>query len=221
MKNEIVALIPARGGSKGVKNKNLQIIDTVPLIAHTILEASKVKEIAEVVVSSDSNEILEQAELYGATPLERPKEFATDEASTESVIEHFLQDAACATVVLIQPTSTMLRAEDLQKGLDLYYTKKYDTIFSGYRTNDTLVWDAGSIYPLNYDPKNRGTRQTRKRWLVIENGAFYIFPKKRFLENKSRLFGKIGYVEMPFWRSFQIDNYRDLNQVSVLMTRKL
>jgi len=218
MKNKIAALIPARLGSRGVKHKNIRSIDTLPMIAHTILAAKGCKEIGAVYVSSESEVILRTAEIYGATPLNRPAKLASNEATTESVIHHFLSKARCSTVVLIQPTSPMLQTVDLEAGLELYRERKYDSIFSGVKTNDTLIWDEDSMYPMNYDPKSRSRRQDRKRSIVIENGAFYIFSKGKFLKTDCRLHGKVGYSEMPYWRSFQVDNKVDLENIRILMT---
>ena len=220
MKKATLALIPARGGSKGIKNKNIVEIDTLPMVAYAILAAKAVSGIHEVYVSSDNKRILQKAETYGAVPLRRPSELAQDRSSTESVVAHFLNNVSCADVVLIQPTSPMLKAEDLEAGLAKYREGEYDSLFSAVKTNDTLIWDEDSVYPLNYDPRNRGRRQTRSRYILIENGAFFIFSRKCFTKNLCRLAGKIGYSEMPYWRSFQVDDMQDLNHIRTLMTVK-
>jgi len=221
IKNRTIAIIPARGGSKGIKRKNLLEVDSVPLIGFSIIAATGCERINEVFVSSDDNRILKTAEKYGATALKRPRDLATDTATTESVIHNVLKDTGCCHVVLIQPTSPMLKTEDILNGFNVYDRTDVDSVFSGVRTNDMLVWDADSMYPLNYDPRNRGQRQTRRRQLFIENGAFYIFMKSKFLYNQCRLYGKIACSEMPYWRSFQVDESDDINNIKILMTTKV
>jgi len=219
--NDLVSLIPARGGSRGIKRKNLSDIGGMPLIAHSILASLGTSGIEKTYVSSEDREIKEVANLYGAEVINRPMVYAGDESSTESVITHFFSQVKCNHVVLIQPTSPMIIVGDLQKGISVYFEGKYDSLFSAVRTNDKLIWDEECVYPLNYDPKNRGTRQTRRKsGLLIENGMFFIFSKKMYIKNHCRLGGKIGYSEVPFWRSFQIDEPNDLVHVRTLMTLK-
>lgn len=225
MKCKIAALIPARGGSKGIKNKNLVDIDTLPLVVHSILAASGAERVDAVYVSSDSDRILSVAETYGARAIKRPAEYAKDESTTESVISHFLTEVQCKDIVLIQPTSPMLLPSDLDRGFRVYFDdrkkKHVDCVFSAVIANDTLIWDEEGMFPLNYDPKSRGRRQTRKRKILIENGAFYIFSKKIYIRTGCRIHGSVGYAEMPFWRSFQVDNYSDLKFIRTLMTTRI
>ncbi len=219
-KTGIVALIPARGGSKGIKRKNLEMIDSIPMVAHAILAALGVPEIESVWVSSDDKEILEVAEKYGALALLRPGKFAKDDSTSEAVITHFLTVVKCGTVVMIQPTSPMLTSGDLQRGIQKFRKEKLGSLFSACKTNDMLMWDEDAMYPINYDPRNRGRRQNRQRFMLIENGAFFIFSKGGFVRTACRLHGKIGYSEMPYWRSFQVDDKVDLVNIRTLMTMK-
>jgi len=215
-----VALIPARGGSKGIPNKNIIDINGMPMLAYSIT-AALLSKVDEVWVSSDSDEILEVSRRYGAKLMKRPPEFAKDDSSTESVILHFLKQRKYVnTVILIQPTSPMILPEDIDNGLDKFINDGYDSLFSASKTNDVLLWNS-KIQPLNYNYKKRGTRQTRKNFTLHENGAFFIFNRRLFFKNKNRLGGKIGYSEMPYWRSFQIDSREDLANVKKLMIAKI
>ena len=216
---KIAALIPARGGSKGIKNKNIIDLNGMPLLAYSITAALKSK-VNEVWVSTDSNKIKIVAELYGAKVIDRPEELATDDASTESVIQHFLEKRKnIHVVVLVQPTSPMILPLDIDAGIDKFIKGKYNTLFSASKTNDILLWN-DRLEPINYDPMNRGTRQSRKGFTLHENGAFFIFSKKFFVRRKCRLGGKVGYSEMPYWRSFQIDDKEDLANIKKLMFGK-
>ena len=224
MATNINAIIPARGGSKVIRNKNLQMINGMPMLAYTIIATKVVSEIDNVYVSSDNDHILNVVALYGATPIKRPTAIAQDTSTTESVVSHFLSlySSQTRTVVLVQPTSPMVIAEDIKRGIQTYQKNKHSSLFSACKTNDLLIWDEDGMYPINYDPRNRGYRQTRKRCLLHENGAFYIFKKQLFIQTHCRLGGKnIGWSEMPAWRSFQVDSKEDLERVRTLMTLKM
>ncbi|MHA1592733.1 MAG: cytidylyltransferase domain-containing protein [Candidatus Heimdallarchaeaceae archaeon] len=217
-KLKMVSLIPARGGSKGIKRKNIVNLNGYPLIAYTIM-ASLGMGIKNTYVSTEDQEIKEIAKMYGAKVIDRPMKLAGDDSSTEDVIEHFLTKIDADIVVLIQPTSPMVLPIDIEKGVIKFVKEKYDSLFSAVKVNDMLMWDQDMV-PINYDPKNRMTRQTREGYFLIENGAFFVFTKKMFLREKCRFGGKIGYSEMPFWHSFQIDNKDDLKNISKLMSRE-
>ncbi len=212
----IIALIPARGGSKDIKDKNIIDLNGMPMLAYSITAALKSK-VNEVWVSTEDKKIKEIALKYGAKVIDRPKQFATDKASTESVIGHFLTEIKNVDIiVLIQPTSPMILPNDLDKGIHKFIKRKYTTLFSASKSNDMLLWD-NKLKPINYNPMNRGTRQSRKKFTLHENGAFFIFSKKFFLKKKCRLGGRIGFSEMPYWRSFQIDDKEDLSNIKKLM----
>jgi len=218
--NNFIAIIPARGGSKGIIGKNLKPIGSLPMVVYSITAALTCKSIDAVYVSSDSDEILDIAKLYGAETIKRPDNLARDTTSSEEVLEHAILQTKSKYCILIQPTSPTLETDDLEFGICKYIKEEYTTLFSAVVTNDMLIWDEESMYPMNYDPKNREMRQTRKRKLLIENGAFYIFSRKGFKRTGCRLHGKVGYYEMPYWRSFQVDTVKDLNGIRTLMTTK-
>ena len=221
MKRHTVALLPARGGSKSVHRKNIQPIGGMPMMAYGITAACACKYIDEVYVSSDDEEFLDIAKLYGAKPIHRPDKLATDSTTTEEVVNHFIDKVHSQNIVLIQPTSPMLLAEDLDGAMRKFIDEKLTCLFSAAVTNDMLLWEGEPLYPLNYDPHNRGRRQTRKREILIENGAFFIFARKPYLAAHCRICGKhVGYYEMPYWRSFQVDSKADLQAVRTLMTTK-
>lgn len=218
-KRKVVAFIPARGGSKGIEGKNIINVVGYPLIAHSIL-ALKAAGIEEVWVSTDNKRIGKIASLYGAKVIKRPGELAEDDSPTEDAITHFLGKVKCDVVVMVQATSPMLTAEELDRGISKFFIGEYDSLFSAIKTNDMLIWN-NKLEPLNYIPEERGNRQSRKGFILIESGAFYIFTKKIFLKKKCRIAGKIGFSEVSFWRSFQVDNKVDLNNITKLMRRNL
>ncbi len=209
-----VAIIPARKGSKSIKNKNLVKIKGKRLIDYTIEAAKKTKQISKIVISSDIRNLLKKntkREIY----MQRPKNLANDRASTESVIFHILKclrqkNIKPLNLILLQPTSPFRDSTDIKKSIKLFEKNKLDSLFSAFK-NKILVWkDAKKkLKPINYKIKNRRRRQDSKS-LIVENGAIFIFKYQKFLKSRVRLFGKIGCYLMSKKNSVEIDDKFDL-----------
>lgn len=206
---KIVSLIPARKGSKGIKNKNLIDLCGRPLI-HYSIQASINSIVEETWVSSDSDEILETSKNLGAYTIKRPKELSEDNSTSESVLIHFAKNIDFDILVFIQCTVPLIKSEDINKGIAKM--KSFDSVVSVTETNQ-MFWDSnGPLYNIN----NRLRRQNSlKRYL--ETGSFFITTKKKLIETKNRLSGKIGFLEIPKHRSFDIDDYDDLKIVKSIM----
>ncbi len=222
MKIKIVSLIPARGGSKGIPMKNIVLLNGRPLISYA-LQASLRSRVNETWVSTD-NERIKRASLeedLEVRVLDRPPEFAQDVSPTEDVMLHFANCIWFDIIVLIQPTSPMVTAEQIDEGLMVFECGKYDSLFSAVRTDDMLIWEemGFDVRPLNYDPRNRGRRQTRDDNYFIETGGFYITSRDMLLESRCRMSGRMGVIEVPFWTSFQVDRWEDLKNIERLMGR--
>ena len=128
----IIGLIPARGGSKGVPNKNIKTICGKPLIVWTIEKAKRSRLLDKVIVSTDSDAIAEIAQKAGAEILKRPDYLATDTASTQDVMVHALQSFPADTLVLLQPTSPC-RSEGLIDECILEFQERdYDSLATGW-----------------------------------------------------------------------------------------
>jgi len=211
---KVVSLILARGKSKTIPRKNLYKLNGHPLIYYTI-EESKKSNVDETWVSTEDKEIKDIALSYGINVIDRPVELASDESSSEDALLHFAESIDFDILVFIQPTSPLLKSSDINKGINMIINEDYDSLISLSIANDLLIWDE-NLKPINYDPMNRGRRQDR-RYLYIENGAFYITKKECLLKSKCRISGKIGFVQIPYWRSFQIDDFNDLNGISKIM----
>ena len=209
---KVVSVIPARGGSKGIPLKNLVNIKGKPLIYYSIQSSLK-SNVDETWVSTDSVRISNIAGGLGARVQMRPDEIATDTSPSEETLLHFTENNDFDIMVFIQATSPLIKSTDINKGLEMM--DEYDSVFSVYREHWIPRWSLK--VESEWDIYNRPMRQQVEEHYV-ENGAFYITTRKRLLDSKLRYSGRIGVVEMPLERSFQIDTYDDLSLIKKLIS---
>lgn len=222
---KVHAIILARGGSKGIKNKNLIFINKKPLIYWSIKNCLKSKKISKTWVSSDSKKILSVAKKYGANILLRPKKLATDKSSSEKAWVHAVRYISkfekIDYVVGVQPTSPIRANNDFDKAINKGFKKNYDSMFSASDFETYFTWKIKNkkVIPA-YNLKRRPRRQELKK-TILENGSFYIFNARLFLKFKVRLFGKIGFYLMKKYRGFQIDTLEDVSFISSIFKNYL
>lgn len=207
-----IAFIPARGGSKSIKLKNIKLLNGRPLIYWTLDAANACDEIDKIVVSTDNDEIRNCVDLYNSKKIEifnRSKENATDTATTESAMLEYAREHIFDNIILIQATSPMLSSSDLKKGIEKFNEANVDSVLSVVRQK-RFIWEkSGETYvSKNYDYMNRPRRQDFDGFLV-ENGAFYITSKERLLDSKCRISGNIECIEMAEESYFEIDEESD------------
>ena len=215
----IHSVILARGGSKGIKNKNMYPVKSKPLIYWSIKKSLDSSLINKTWVSSDSKEILEYSKKVGANIIERPSRVATDRSSSEAAWLHAARilENDVDVIVGIQPTSPIRDGKDFDNALNKFIQHKYDSLFTALRINDFFIWKQNNTKLVaNYNYKKRPRRQNIDD-KFHENGSFYIFKTKEFLKYKSRLFKKIGIYEMEKIKSFQVDDMDDLAIIEKLM----
>jgi CMP-N,N'-diacetyllegionaminic acid synthase len=225
---EIIAIIPARGGSKGIPGKNIRMVNGKPLIAWSIEHARQSPQIARVFVSTDSPEIGAVARDYCAEVIERPSEISGDKASSEAALSHLLEHLhkeeqyEPELVVFLQATSPMRDQDEIERAIATLEREGSDSLFAACRV-DGFTWrlGGGAIAPVNYDPTRRPLRQDLKEEIWEENGSFYIFKPWVLRKFSSRLGGKISIHRMPALYSFQIDEFSDLELVEHLMRFKI
>lgn len=225
MTKKVVAIILARGGSKGIPKKNVLNFAGHPLIAWSVIQAKHSRKIDEIYVSSDSEEILDIANQYGAKTIKRPDEFATDSAKSEDAIIHALEflNGDYEIVIMLEPTAPLRDPMDLNNSIDMFRKENWDSCFSGAALQDFLIWkkdDYGKLISVNYDYKNQGPRQMREPDYV-ENGAIYMFKPNIMLSEKNRFGGKIGIFPNHFWQSFEIDEPDDWDFVELVFKKYL
>ena len=217
-----VALILARGGSKGIPQKNIKELNGSPLISYTI-EASLNSNVDETWVSTDCQDIRDVALDCGANVSKRPEEFATDDSKNEDTLLDFagnykhMLDLDFDLLVSIQPTSPLLLPEDINGGLSLI-GKDCDSVFSATKEHWIPRWTANHK-PLDWSIYNRPMRQDMPE-TYIENGAFWITSKKRLIESKLRYSGIIKPYTMPLLRSFQIDTLEDFALIECILNNQ-
>lgn len=218
MQKNIIAIIPARGGSKGIPGKNIMDFCGKPLLAWSILQAKATKTVKQVYVSSDDLKILDVAVSFGALPIIRPAEFATDTATSEQVLLHAIGEIEKLTkktidlVVFLQATSPLRTPEDIDESVKAICDAQADSLFSMAVLDDFCVWfqKENNLEGLTFNPFNRGRRQDREP-LYLENGSIYIFKPEILRKYNNRLGGKIVMYAMDGWKSYEIDRKEDLD----------
>jgi CMP-N,N'-diacetyllegionaminic acid synthase len=223
MARKTLAVIAARGGSKGIPNKNLIELCGKPLIAWTVLQARAARGVDIVAVSSDSDAILAAAEAAGAIGVRRPSDISGDLASSESAWLHALNEVdgrlgRFERIVALQATSPIREPGDVETALDTFDREGLDSLLSVCEVEDYFNWHIGpnGPEPINYDYRNRRMRQQiEKRYL--ENGSFYVFVPSLLRERSNRLGGKIGFHLMERHKMFQIDRPEDVKLCAAIM----
>jgi len=224
----IIAIIPARGGSKGIPRKNIVEVAGRPLIAWSIERARNSKLVNMVFVSTEDDEIANASLQYGAEVIKRPAEFATDTSSSEDALLHaidFIEDVKkirIDIVVFLQATSPLRGKDDIDNALHQYIREKVDSLFSGTKLKDHFIWEkrGDNCFSVNYDYRNRKRRQDIKPQ-YLENGSIYIFTPELLRREHSRLGGRIGIYEMELWKSFQINDKDDVEICEYYIKKKL
>ena len=212
---EVLAIIPARSGSKGIPGKNLRPLAGKPLVVHTIEHARAATRVNRVVVSTDGAEIAEAARRAGAEVVDRPAEIAGDTASSESALRHVLDFLAEReryspdVVVFLQCTSPIRRPDDVDGAIRKLVESGADSLLSVVRTHRFLWREVdGRAEAVNYDPDHRPRRQDRPPEYQ-ENGSIYVFKPWVLAERDNRLGGKIALYEMDARSAVDIDDPED------------
>jgi CMP-N-acetylneuraminic acid synthetase len=217
------AIIPARGGSKGIPRKNLTPVGGASLLARAVQACISSRSITRTIVSTDDPEIAEVGEGEGATVVWRPPELASDTASSESAVEHAISSLVTGGFplprysLLVQCTSPFLSAGDLDAIVRLLESGDVETCFTAVRSH-RFLWkldSSGAAVAVNHDPSRRLPRQSLRPEFV-ETGAAYGFVTAGFLEANSRFFGRTGIVEVDSRRAIEIDDSNDLAMARAL-----
>ena len=205
-----IAFIPARGGSKSIKSKNIKSFFGKPLIHWNIIELLGIEKIDEIVVATDSEEIAAIASISEKVKIyKRNAENAQDGASTESVMLEYIKNQKLNLedrFILVQATSPFTQRTDFEDGIKLYESEEIDSVLAVVPFK-RLVWSEEKK-PLTFELDKRQRRQDFDNY-YLENGAFYINSVKNILDNKSRISGKFGFHIMPEHTALEMDEPLD------------
>lgn len=212
-----VAIIPARGGSKGIKNKNIIDLNGKELIYYSLKACFDCQEIDHVAVSTDSEMIANVAKSLFANVIiiKRPSALAGDNATSETAVEHAILELdksidGVEKVVFVQATSPLTGSDDLSSLIELLNTNESAMFYTE---------DYGHFSEIHDMKKPRVPRQKRKP-LTREAGNAWAFNKDGFLKYKSRLFGKIGLCKIELCKSYEIDEPEDVHLLSCLLVNR-
>jgi len=219
-----VAIIPARGGSKGLPGKNIKFLCGKPLLAWTIEQAKASKSIDDVYVTSDSLEILRIAGGYGAKLILRPSSLAGDKSTSEEALLHALKSTGPSDlVVFLQCTAPFRAPKDIDNAVSELITRGFGSLVSVVPTHKFL-WrmidgDAIGINHQAYFP--RKLRQELEPQ-YMETGSIFVMRTGGFLKANQRFFGRIGlYVQEHPWAWVDIDTQEDFDLSEWVMARTL
>jgi N-acylneuraminate cytidylyltransferase len=221
---EVVAIIPARGGSKGIPRKNIRLVGGKPLLAYNIEAARGAQTVHRVIVSTDDDEIAAVARQYGAEVVKRPADISGDTAKSEDALLHVLSYLAehehytPDLLVFLQATSPLTLPEDIDGAVQKLITEQADSALTATPFYYFLwkVADDGSANGINHDKSFRPRRQDLAPQ-YLENGAVYVMLAAGFQQAKHRFFGKTVLHIMPPERHWEIDEPVDLTVAEVLI----
>jgi len=220
---KILCIIPARGGSKGVPRKNLLDLNGETLLGRTIGHAQASGEVNRIVVSTDDDEIAEEANYCGEEAIMRPAELSTDEAKSEDALIHVLkillreENYEPDLVVFLQCTSPIRQPNDIDHAIKQLQKESLDSLFSVCKF-EGFVWR-------DEDAQARRVTNRFSEWVrrqdrpqdYLENGSIYILKPWVLALGNSRLGGKYGFYKMHVLDSFQIDTPEDIDTIKSLL----
>ena len=225
-KKTIVAIIPARGGSKGVPRKNLRPLKGKPLICYTIEEAIRSNFIDRVIVTTDDQEIAEISKKAGAEVIIRPPALARDESPVVEAIFHVLENMKAEKpdiIVLLQPTSPLREVKDIDGAIQLFLERQCDSLISVCPAEHSPYWyfniKDDLLNPL-FDEKFLKIRRQDLPPAYRPNGAIYIIYPEILKKNKSFYSNKTMAFVMNAKSSIDIDKEIDFQIAEQLMKKR-
>lgn len=224
----IWAIIPARGGSKGLPGKNIADLNGIPLIAWSILAARKSGVCERVIVTSDDDAILDVARSYGAECFKRPADLAADDTTTAATLVHLLvyqlEPPYPVQAILLQPTSPFRSQDHILKAVTLSRRADDAPLVSVIEPGEHPlkafeITEQGTLNGFWSDQAPYTPRQQLPK-LFMPNGAIYIFDVERFLKEKDFPRGDVIPYVMKVQDSIDIDTADDLDYARIMMKKR-
>ena len=225
IKNKVICIIPARGGSKSIPKKNIKLINKKPLIFYTIETAIKSKIFDFILVSSDSNEILNKCKIYkDVVTILRPKSMSKDNSKTEEALIHACQKIKCKysftpdIVFTLEPTSPLRSIKTIKNALKIYNDNNADSVIGVTETKDCIgSIKNGRFFHLQ---KNQPRRRQERETFYVENSIIYATSYKMLNKKKSILGDRLYPIIVSKVESFDINDKEDFYIAESLLLRK-
>ncbi|KAF0121446.1 MAG: cytidyltransferase-like protein [bacterium] len=221
IKEKIIAIIPARGGSKGIFRKNIRLLAGKPLIAYILETAKRSKYLQRIIVSTEDHEIAETARRFGAEVLIRPKKLSGDEIPLDPVIHDVLQKLERkgyfpTIIVTLQPTSPTLKVETLDQAIEKLIDEKLDTVIS-VKDATHIYWieKGGNFSPLYEERKNRQLLPK----ILKETGSI-LASRRQAINEDSRIGENISFLYLSAEEAIDIDSPMDWWLTEKILSRK-
>lgn len=213
---KIVAIIPARAGSKGIPNKNIRLLNGRPLIYYAISNAIKSKMITDIIVSTDSPEIEIIAKQMGVKVKRRSEKLCGDNVTLDSVIYDAIERIECDWVVTMQPTSPTLLVGTLDLAIKFAIEKNLDTVISAINSPH-LAWieKNGKVVPAYHERLNRQYLPP----YYLETGAFMI-SNRNIITETTRIGENVSVYNISAEEAVDVDTFEDLRYVSSLFKQQ-
>jgi CMP-N,N'-diacetyllegionaminic acid synthase len=227
--NNTLFIIPARGGSKGIHQKNIKPLNGKPLIYYSIDAARKATDDQHICVSTDDDEFIHLVEAYGLkVPFKRPAEFSTDTSSSEEVIKHALNyyksiGVLYKNIVLLQPTSPLRNGKHIKEALNSY-SDDLDMVVSVKETNSNpyyVLFEENDAGFLEKSKKGTFTRRQDCPKVWEYNGAIYVINTSSLEKKTIGTFTKVKKYEMDKFSSIDIDDVIDWKFTEFIMQQEL
>lgn len=215
-----IGIVLARCGSKEIPYKNIVSVNGKPLIFYILTALSK-SNVDSYYVSTDCYEIANICSFYGASIINRPKELAKDNSSSKDALIHAVLSLdnlkSDTNILLLQPTSPLILPSDINNAIDQLST--YDSVLSVTKGNPFIwLYEDNSLIEKNEKLCDRKPRQYYNNFFV-ETGGIYGTKYHLLLKTEKILSGRIGYVDIPKSRSFEIDSYDDIFIIESIMNK--
>ena len=232
---EVLAIIPARGGSKGILRKNIKDLAGKPLLEYTALAALKSTNIDRTILSTECPEIAAIGKNLGLdVPFLRPSALARDDSPSLAVFEHalsFLQEHEQfykpRVLVVLQPTSPLRTDFHIDEALKKFFESTADSLVSVVRVPHNMIPQCqmylnhhGFLVPYEVDGNCLMQRQQKPKMFARNGAAIYVTKIEKMLREKSLLAGNVLHYEMDFETSIDIDDQKDWDRVEKMMSRK-
>lgn len=221
---DVLVVIPARGGSKGIPGKNLKLLGDKPLIAYSIGVAQELFENSQICISTDDSEIAAYAKTFGdIVPFIRPDHLSTDEASSQEVILHaldFYREKAFKVVILLQPTSPFRKKEHVKACLELF-DSSVDMVTTVCESHANPYFNLMEESPEGFLTRSKPSGYTRRQDcppVYQMNGAVYVINTQSVRTKPIAQFEKVRKVVMSSLESVDLDTPLDWKIATLLLT---